>query len=281
MSQCIHNRVSFDEFENVHVCELCGLQIVDYAECDRYFTPRQTGACIGQALSLSEQSVTEEITLASQDDRKQRVIHTSLNDILDRVCGNYSIVACIERQTRDLLKTDSFRVNQSRYRADDNALAAYAMYKTCLSLDAGRSMSEIALMFDIAPSALWSLEKNFVYSDKKFMPSCQIERVRHDIGLSFKQAKAIGIFADNLCDAVACSPSTVLATCLYLFCGAINAAEGKKNKRQCDFARACLVSPTSVNRLARKIRKDLPETAKLIGRLSQQICAPNNLFSLV
>lgn len=278
MSHCAHPQVIFDDFENVHVCEKCGLQIVDYAEGDLHFSPRRQGACNGQAIVMS---TTSELHAAAQVEHKQSLILLSLNDIIDRVCGNYNIAACIERATRDLLKTDSFRANQRRYRADDYALAAYALYKSCLSLDAARSMTEIGLMFDIPSSAIRTVEKNFDYSDKKFKPSSQIERVRHDIGLSYKQARLIGNFADNLCDTVACAPSTVLATCLYLFSRAISLLEGKKNRPLDVCARLCLVSPTSVRRLARKIRIDLPETAKLIHQLSRQISAPNNLFSLV
>jgi len=141
-------------------------------------------------------------------------------------------------------------------------------------------MTEIASMFDIPPSDLWTIDRSFIYSTIKFKPSCQIWRVRHSVKLNFSQARIIGEFADELGDRMACAPSTVLAVCLYLFLRAMDGGKrGKWTMQQC--ARFCMVSPTSVNRLVRKIRKEEAETIKRIARLAAQICPPNGAFSLL
>jgi transcription initiation factor TFIIIB Brf1 subunit/transcription initiation factor TFIIB len=270
------NSIKYDESENVHVCTTCGLQIVDYAECDKRAsvgseTEKDAGARQTQIGALhtnvalwrmlasptpSGPTWTQASQLATPPGAARSASQSGRGpppaslSLLDQVCANHHIAGCIEEEAKFLLSTVSFHSCRNRFSTRDEVLAGYALYRAALQHNAGRTMSDIAHMFGISEPSLWRVDGKFAYSRLKLLPSSQIWRARMLLQLSFREGEKVAAIADRVSCVHLHAPPTILAACLYIYCNALPEAN-QVPMRVC--ARVCLASAASAIRLVRKL----------------------------
>lgn len=182
-------------------------------------------------------------------------------DTLERVCGNHHIHKSVEMCARTLLASTKYQDLRTRWKSGDEALCAYALYRACLQCSGARSLCSVAHWFDIPTAQLWKLDTKLEdYSELKVKPSDGLELARLYLDLSYTDTVKIGARADALVQEYTCSPSTMLAACLFNELGWTgrsnffnrSAERSLLSLRQC--ATACGVSATSVGRLHKRIR---------------------------
>lgn len=276
-----HCGIVFDRFNEVHVCKRCGMQLPHYATMDAYVRPLTWSAIpsersLKQAAEQKSSTPTKSKQLRWEGNKRKggrkrkrnNAVSTFARDTLERVCDVHHVPKYVEERTKELLQNATYANLLIKSHGADIAFCAHALQKAFSICDSPKSALIIANWFHISPSKIWKIDARFdsapaeehLGSARAVMPSDCVEHARVRLRLPFALARVIGEKADAEYSKHACSPRTFLAVCMYNYLNAresFDALLPLANKkrfslRQC--ARSCLVSPTSVSRLWRKLR---------------------------
>lgn len=245
---CKHQDVRFLQEDNHFVCLECGFVVSDYALMDHKIDPLKWTK-ITKETSLPSTCMTHYSLFADID----RVQNWDF-DLLERVCSNFFIPACIEEEVRYKLGTKEYETKKNGRSQRCHSLMAFALYSSCIEADCVKLPEQITSWFQISLKRFWDVHKEFNYKQRKIMPGDVLKMIKSEVQLidpqlSYKNYVDItnisNMFASNTCN----SPSVVLAACLYVYL-----SEKRKVKITVShIAKLCHVSCTSVNNLRKKI----------------------------